>query len=270
MGILEKHISVPKKFEDVFSHIYYTENNTDQTLDKKLVPDLQAIIAFSLGNNINLSINETEVLAVDKYLILGPIRQTLSYQLQPGSILLVINFKWDAFYRFFGHSLASYTEFIKDPDQLINDTCFTDLCIQIKKMGTLTEKIDCILDFCEPYLRDRTPGSIPLMNQQENNISSIKSIAAEKGYSERTVQLNHKKYFGYTAKEHARYQRFKKVIDLITTLQKTNQEIDWLDIVTTCNYYDQSHLIHDFNHYLQLSPNQYLKLQEQLCVTKLP
>ena len=49
--------------------------------------------------------------------------------------------------------------------------------------------------------------------------------------SERTVQTHHKKYFGYTAKEIIRYQRFLKAIKLIQRISFQNLTIDWFEVI---------------------------------------
>ncbi|HEY0298211.1 MAG TPA: AraC family transcriptional regulator [Arachidicoccus sp.] len=43
------------------------------------------------------------------------------------------------------------------------------------------------------------------------------------------------------------------------------KKIDWFDIISECGYYDQSQLIHDFKHYINLSPVKYLSFQQDIC-----
>lgn len=40
---------------------------------------------------------------------------------------------------------------------------------------------------------------------------------------------------------------------------------DWFTIINYCGYHDQSHLIKDFKHYLNLSPTKYLSIQQDIC-----
>jgi methylphosphotriester-DNA--protein-cysteine methyltransferase len=76
-----------------------------------------------------------------------------------------------------------------------------------------------------------------------------------------------KKHVGFSSKEHARYSRFKQVIDHLTNEQR---DIDWLDIVARFGYHDQSHLIKDFRHYLDTTPRKFIQelLGKTFCVNR--
>ncbi|MCY1663072.1 AraC family transcriptional regulator [Chryseobacterium sp. SL1] len=82
---------------------------------------------------------------------------------------------------------------------------------------------------------------------------------------ERNIQIKQKEQFGYSSKEISRYMRFLKAIKIIEKETENNKKVEWFSIISECNYYDQSQLIHDFKHYLQISPSQYLKFQEDIC-----
>lgn len=62
-----------------------------------------------------------------------------------------------------------------------------------------------------------------------------------------------------------RYERFLKAIKIIEETNFDSSKVDWFEIIEQCGYYDQSQLIRDFNHYLNLSPLKYLKFQDIIC-----
>lgn len=264
-------IAVPEAFEEFFTHFYYAANHTPYPVHKKLIPSFQTILVFNLGSKISISFDQNPSFDAPHNLIVGPIKKTIDYSLSPGAEMLVANFKWDAFYRFFGQSLKSFNEFIIEPDDLVKEQCFADVWIRLKEAPSLAEKIDLLLNFSLPYLRERKSNVAQVLAQNEANgaINTVKKIAAESGYSERNIQLNYQKYLGFSDKELNRYQRFKKAVELLSKANATSQPIDWLEIVAQCGYYDQSQLIHDFNHFIKMSPTHYLKLQEDLCMTAL-
>lgn len=257
-------ISVPTDYKDIFSHFYFAQNQSPASITKTLLPSFQTILIFNFGEKPILhSKNSTEI-EVDKCLILGPIKQAFEYSLPPDSQILVVNLKDDAFYRFFGDT--SVTEHLPvNPDDLLNENCFTALWTELNKKKDINTRINHILEFCKPYLKQRNIIAEKLTNFNVKNSNPIKSIASEQNQTERNIQLNHKKHLGYTAKEINRYQRFLKAIELVQNIASTSAKIDWFEIINECGYYDQSQLIHDFKHYINISPTKYLKFQQDIC-----
>lgn len=260
-------ITVPAEFQEVFSHFYFAENKSNETITKTLLPSYQTILVFSFGTNVSMHTKQNSQVIIDKCLVLGPIKQAFDYSLPPLCEILVANFKDDAFYRFFG--TASVAENLPiNPDELLDENCFTALWAELKKIKDPTNRVNYILGFCKPYLRQQNSIAEQLINFQEQTLNPIKSVASEQHQTERNIQINHKKYLGYSAKELNRYQRFLKAIELIQGIALKSSEIDWFEIISECGYYDQSQLIHDFTHYTNLSPTKYLKFQQDICNAK--
>jgi AraC-type DNA-binding domain-containing proteins len=260
-------IAVPTDYEDVFSHFYYADNKSSDIISKTFLPSYQTILIFNFGERVILhSKNNTEV-AVDRCFVLGPIKQAFGYSLPPNSQILVANFKEDAFYRFFG--IASVAEHLPiNPDDLLDENCFTVLWAALNKIADLNHRVHFILDFCKPYLKEQKSIAQKLANFSDENLNPIKALASQQNQTERNIQLHHQKYLGYTSKEINRYQRFLKAIELIQNIASTSTKIDWFEIINECGYYDQSQLIHDFKHYLNISPTKYLKFQQDICIAK--
>lgn len=261
-------IGVPADFEEVFSHFYFAENKSGKTITKTLVPSYQAILIFSFGANILLRTRQNLQITLDKCLVLGPIKQAFEYSLPQNSEILVANFRDDAFYRFFGKaSIAGNLPL--SPDEMLDENCFTALWAELNKISDVTNRVNFILDFCKPYLSQRNIIIGQLTNFKGQSLNPIKSIASGNNQTERNIQINHKKHFGYSAKELNRYKRFLKAIELIQGIASKASKTDWFEIINKCGYYDQSQLIHDFKHYINLSPSKYLKFQQDICNAKL-
>ena len=86
-----------------------------------------------------------------------------------------------------------------------------------KRNTSVSEKVDFILNFCKPYLKDRDSNFEPIANFSDETHSQnpIKAIAEETNKSERSIQLNYKKFFRYSSKDINRYHRFLKATELI-------------------------------------------------------
>jgi AraC-like DNA-binding protein len=260
-------IAVPTDYKEIFSHFYFSNNRSSETVFKTLSPTFQTILVFNFGAKSTLYTKHNTEIDIDKCLVLGPIKQAFDYSLSPNAEILVASFKDDAFYRFFGN--ASVAEHLPmNPDELLNENCFTALWAELIKINDINNRVTYFLDFCKPYLRHRNLIAEKLSVFKEDNLDAIKSIAGELNQTERNIQLNYKKYFGYTAKEINRYQRFLKAIELLQNIASTSTKIDWFAVINECGYYDQSQLIHDFKHYINLSPTKYLRFQQEICIAK--
>ncbi len=256
-------ISVPKEFENVFSHFYFAENLSENPITKTLLPTYQTILLFSFGENASLTTKEKTTINVDKCITFGPVRKAFEYILPPKTSILAANFKDDAFYRFFGKAMMKKN--FMHPDDLLNEDCFTILWQELKNIDCVEKRVDHILEFCKNYLQNQDTTSHLLSNFENESLNPIKTIADKTRQSERNVQLKQKQQFGYSSKEIARYNRFLKAIKIIEKEIEDQNKIEWFNIISECNYYDQSQLIHDFKHFLHISPSQYLKFQENIC-----
>lgn len=254
-------IPIPDTFSEVFSHFYIVENNSPEPVTKSLIPTFQTLLVFSFGIPVKLAADNSEMM-VEKCLVLGPLKKSLSYTLPPGAEMFVVSFKDDAFYRFFG--LLPFADHIPvNPDDLIAENCFTLLWHKLKAIGDSEERSRILLDFCVPYLKTRSETAALLADFTNETQSAIKAVAQITHKTERTIQQEHKKHFGFSAKEKMRYSRFLKTMQY---LQQAPKEINWQDIVHTFGYYDQSQLIHDFKYYINISPKQYLAFQQHICM----
>jgi AraC-like DNA-binding protein len=261
-------IPVPIEFEEVFTHFYFAKNNTDKSLTKTLIPNFQTIFIFSFGTPIQINPNQESDTVISNYLFLGPIKQAFEYKLDVGSEIFVINFKDDAFYRFFGNALLN-DHILFNPEDGVNHSCFSGLWDKLRQIDNQNERASFIIEFCRPYLAIKNIKSELLVNFKDSAFNPIKSVAIETQQSERSIQLHHKKYFGYSAKEVSRYNRFLKAVENIESTIAINKKIEWFDIIEHCDYYDQSQLIHDFKHFINLTPNQFVKLQQYICNPKI-
>jgi AraC-like DNA-binding protein len=257
-------IAVPTDYEDVFSHFYFAENQSAETITKTLLPSYQTILIFNFGTKTLLHSKENTQIEIDKCLVLGTIKKSFDYSLPPQSKILVANFKGDAFFRFFGNALLEENLPI-DPDELLSENCFTALWCELDKIENANEQVNYILEFCKPYLREQNAIAKQLTNFKDQSLNPIKAIASNNQQTERNIQINHKKHFGYSAKEINRYQRFLKAVEMIGNFASKSSKEDWFAIIDECGYYDQSQLINDFKHYLNLSPTKYLKFQRDIC-----
>jgi AraC-like DNA-binding protein len=266
-GYFSEQLPVPAGWEDVFPYFYYAANSTGEPLAFQLMPNFQTILVFSFGEPVQFKLDD-DVIIIKQSIVLGPLKKLLDYTLPSGSEILVVNFRFDAFFRFFGSSLTAYEERPKHPDELLGTHCFADLWHELKGLPSNKQRVERILQFSAVYLKGRNPAADYIIRDgfPADNRNPVKVIANECGQSERNVQLNFKKYLGYSAKEISRYERFRLAVIIARDTYSQSGIVDWFEVIDKCGYYDQPHLIHDFKHYLGISPARFLQLQAALCI----
>ncbi len=264
MEYLNFRIPVPEEFSEVFSHFYFAENTSGQLIRKTLLPSYQTILIFNFGPSVIIHSDNDEAINIEDCVVLGPIKKAFDYSLPTGAKILVANFKDDAFYRFFGS--ANVAEHLPiDPDSLLDENCFKKLRDSIALLSNPEDQVNHILSICRPFLKERDAVAKQLVYFKDSVYNSVKKVAHAESLSERTIQINHKKHFGYSAKEVTRYQRFLKAVEMIEDIATKAKKEDWFTIIDQCDYYDQSQLINDFKHYINLTPTKYLKFQRYFC-----
>ncbi len=91
----------------------------------------------------------------------------------------------------------------------------------------------------------------------------IRDLAAQLGLSQRHLASVFSKQVGVTPKQFARVQRFLHA----TQLTRSNSAPDWAEVALACGYFDQSHLIHEFQILSGLSPTEFHRQRRDHVLT---
>ncbi|MFH0265448.1 AraC family transcriptional regulator [Vibrio rumoiensis] len=256
---LGHRINVPEQLKSLYSHFYFAENCSNETIKHTFLPSFQVMLIFSMGTPFTIQLKNQESVLVDRYLILGPVKRAFEYQLPPQSDIIVIHFLGDGFYRLFGSGQVD-RQFLSSLDE----DCLMGMRKFLHHLPDAASRAEYLITVGQSYLRDAPDVNLNFAHNC-NQQPQIKRIAEKYGKNIRTVQMQYQKQLGFSAKEYSRYQRFIRAIAYIQSCVERDMLVDWAEVVFECGYYDQSHLIRDFKHYLHLSPSQYLDIQWQVC-----
>jgi AraC-like DNA-binding protein len=83
----------------------------------------------------------------------------------------------------------------------------------------------------------------------------VGAIAAEIGCSNRHLIARFREQVGVTPKLLARILRFERVVALVDA----GTEMGWAEIAQACGYYDQAHMIRDFNQFAGSPPSEFAR-----------
>lgn len=113
-------------------------------------------------------------------------------------------------------------------------------------------RIKCVEHFLLSILNHNNEDSIIQIACKKLDSSNgnypISMLARSLGLSERTLERRFKTYIGITPKKYARIVRLRSTI-----FQRKNLS-SWAEVAQIAGYYDQSHMINDFNELYGMSP----------------
>lgn len=252
---------------------------------RTLLPNFQVLLLINLGPAGEIWFApEARELVVPQPLhgmqLVGPLKQPMQYRLPGGARVLVVTFTLDGFYRLFQLPADSLTPAaFTDPDTLMAAGNFVRLLEQLRHQPQPAQLVATLAAFCRSYLHPPDAaqaellGLLPLLSAQPH-LNPLRVMAAASRLSERTWQLRFRKYLGFSAKEAGRFLRFRQVVEHLrqpAAAAGTPPPPDWFALLNQYGYHDQSHLIHDFTHFLHQSPTQ-VRAQlldgDTICFTK--
>jgi len=92
---------------------------------------------------------------------------------------------------------------------------------------------------------------------------SIREVAEHVGLSQRRFIQAFSNQVGMRPKLFCRVQRFQRALEFVRKIAAP----DWADVAAACGYFDQSHLIHDFQTFSGLSPTEYHRQRSDRVLT---
>jgi AraC-like DNA-binding protein len=110
-------------------------------------------------------------------------------------------------------------------------------------------------------LLDRASSPVPSVTRalgrlhESGGTVPVGVIAAELGCSRRHLISRFREQVGVTPKLLARILRFGRVVSLVDD----RTEMGWAEIAQACGYYDQAHMIRDFNQFAGSPPNEFAR-----------
>ena len=101
--------------------------------------------------------------------------------------------------------------------------------------------------------------SFAINELKRNPNLSMSRMAAKANLSQRRFIQLFSEEVGLTPKLFSRIQRFNRVVHAAAF----SHQVDWSEFAMRFGYFDQAHLIHDFNEFSSLTPTEYLGLRTE-------
>ncbi len=230
----------------------------DQPLREHVPAQLEQILIFELGVLPGVHHHRSEQAGP---IWLGGAQTNFSGHLElvPGVVSFAIFFQPTGWSQLFLTPMHELTNHLFD-GTLVAGKCMRDLWTCLGEQNTFAERVLQVEALLRTYLQharrhDRITSAAMHIFRNHGAIR-VPHLTLRDTLGLRQFERNFLQQMGMSPKTFARIARFQAALDAkITTPQRS-----WTDIAHSFGYYDQMHMIHDFQHLGQTTPTKLLTL----------
>lgn len=251
------------RFKSIVERFWSIEHAgpADSTVEPVL-PDGCPEIVFNLADRFQRIPTYGDAETQASAIVSGQIRKRILIRPTGRVSLFGVRFRPYAAAGFLGIGMSSLTDQVVPLDSVVG--AFSDqLESRIAEAPTFEERVTVV----ETALGSRYPnGDISIAAGLTGMISdtggrmSVKELVARTGIGERRIERIFDKYVGVSPKMFLRIVRFSGVVRSI----EAADSIGLLDTALSFGYFDQSHMIHEFNEFAGTSPLGYFEQTNRL------
>ena len=241
-------------------NLWYYEDLIANHTREKLLPDASMELIIDLGEGAKKLYDreqQTRHAAYNKCWISGMQRKYIVIGAEPGSSMMGVHFRTGGAAPFFGFPIS----------ELAGEVVELDLIWKREILGLrdhLLEipNIDGKFDLLEAYLVQKAQSRL----EPDNTVSAalaalgswpvvgLRDLSSHLGMSHKQLLARFDCRVGLTPKFTSRLIRFRKTLNAICEAPPWP---DWAGLAVGCGYYDQAHLIHEFQEFAGTTPAEY-------------
>lgn len=247
-GLLRSTIKLPVSVENSIENFFIVNNESEESSPTIILPDLSAHIIIHRLKNDKLRIRVVGPRSKSIIVNHKERKQTFIMRFKPSSFIGFSNLhqselvdKSFDFCEIFGHDSRSIIEFALNSNSnnnLIFNTIFKELTKKKYESNCNTKLTDAF---------------ICLLNSRLTNIT-VKSAAEVLGVSERYLLRKVKEQLGVSPKSAIKLNRLTTSLKI----RQANTNLPWSQIAIHSGYYDQSHMIDEYQQFLNNTPGKYI------------
>jgi AraC-like DNA-binding protein len=223
-------------------------------------------IVFNSGGDYFLNNKKYERLTVPKQFISG--QSIYSYKLFFDDVidLTGIVLKPTGLASLFDLPTYQYTEERIPLNSVFNKKMVTDMSRRVFDESHPNERVKLLDNFLIKHYNDNKPvadyiDAAANMIIEKNGMVDVADIMENVFMSRRNFERKFFKKVGLSPKYYARLRRIGYTLNLIAGKKK----VDWGELFSRCEFYDQSHFIKDFLEFTGRTPQQYLEENTELA-----
>lgn len=247
---------------DLVEFFWFYENLETDHAKEKLLPDASMELIIDLREGPKKLYDNCDLeryCTYNRCWVSGMQRQFIVMGVESGSSMMGVHFRTGGAAPFFGFPLSELSGNVVELD-LIWKREILALREQLLETPTAGGKFDLL----ESYLLTKAQArfepdsavSAALRTLRSWPMLSSRELAAQLGLSHKQMLGRFDCRVGLTPKLTSRIFRFQRVLSKTNGAKTTP---DWPDLAVECGFYDQAHLIHEFQQLAGLTPSEYLR-----------
>jgi AraC-like DNA-binding protein len=237
---------------------FYQDLEADHTREK-LLPDASMELIIDLGEGAKKLYNRSDRSIYSRYnrcWVNGMQRQYLIIGVEPGSSMMGAHFRTGGAAPFFGLPLSELANHVVELDLI-----WKREILALREQLLETTTIDAKFRLLENYLITKAQSRLEpdktivaaLHTLRSWPVTPLRELASRLGMSHKEMIARFDCRVGLSPKQTSRILRFRRSLDAAYH----GTSVDWPDIALNCGYYDQAHMIHEFQQFAGMTPTDY-------------
>lgn len=233
----------------IVEQLFISGNNSESTL----VPDNKAEIFIPLDRNLEINLIGTArpiLLEKEKSYFLSPRRRGLEILNDASYLLIKIN-------PIYAMSMAQNLDaFVNGIYHLPMEISSQNDLIGLSDVSDIYSASDILSAYIDEDAYDYNFNVLDSIDRIKETSGTVlvKELYTSLNVSKSTLEQHFNREIGLTPKEFCRIEKINAFIQMY----KHNMEQSLTELTYRCGYYDQSHLIKDFQYFLNTSPKRFL------------
>jgi AraC-like DNA-binding protein len=266
--ILRRHFPGPALMQYVAFLWYYQDWRGDHTRERVL-PDASFELVINLNDTTRKLFDRD---GSDRYIgfkggwLSGAHSRYIVIDAVPGTSMIGVHFKPGGIRPFVGPSAAEFQDYVVEMDQLWGGSAR-----QLREQLVAGVSPEAKFEALEQFLVHRLARCGLDQSRRERMVWASRQLGRQRsvgaiGRTARVLGVSHKQFItqfreavGLTPKVFCRIRRFQEAL---TALQD-GRRVRWAEVACDCGYYDQSHLIREFQEFAGLNPSDYRNLSAE-------
>lgn len=237
---------------------FYRDLETDHTREK-LLPDASMELIIDLGDGAKKLYDRHDKLRYTGYnrcWVSGMQRQYLVIGTEPGSSMMGAHFRTGGAAPFFGCPLSELASSVVELDLI-----WKREILALREQLLEAETIEAKFDLLEAYLIGKAQARLEpdktvaaaLQALRSWPVLPLRDLASRLGLSHKQMISRFDCRVGLSPKQTSRLFRFRHSLEVAYH----SASLHWSDLAADCGYYDQAHMIHEFQEFAGMTPAEY-------------